>query len=872
MKIRAVRLREVGIFRDPVAVEGFSGGLDMLAGPNELGKSTILRALERLFFLQPSSKHKDIEALRPTGGGAPLIEADFEAHGRLWRLRKQFLLGRGAAELTDIATGQVRERGPDAHARALELIGLSGDGDRGMFGLLWVSQEDGPKPAMVGASERDVLLSAIESEVAEVADGQGLRELRRRIAEELEPFVTLKTLKPRGDYDKALKDVAALDAEFKAAREQARLGEQRQADLEALRARNAELIRPARMAAGQQAVIDARRAVDDARRSREQLTLARNTRAAHEQACARLDAEAKSLRDRLADHRQQSAMLAEATTRIATVEAAQSTARHHCETTAVRRVDAETALQTAQSQLALRERLDALDDQRRRLAEAHSAASEHVRLGAEIAAITTTDALVRKAGAEQAAIDTLRAQLDAAAPRIAIRYLPGVRDAITADGQPLSDGAELRPATPLVLDIAGVGRITITPVANFDLADTHADLHAREQELAAVLARMRVADLAGAREALAHRRDLEAQRTAAASRLTLAARDGLDRLEAVVAAAESALEVAGYGGEDVPARDQLHDTVRALDKAYRDAVQAEGDAGRTLAVHGQTLAGLVAKADAARARLTVLDAELAAGDPQQRLATLDADLAQATTALNSAIRDVAAFAETAPSDDAWAVLQAAVVRQEQAISTAANEVSKLAQELARLEGELSGSGDHDIHQRIAEIAGALARARARAAYCESEVAALTLLSRLIDEAASASQERFLAPVLARIAPYLSAVLPQTRLNLSKELVPAGLVRASGTDGFATLSGGTREQLAVLTRLGFGRLLADRGQAAPVILDDALVYSDDERIERLFGVLRAASEHHQVIVMTCRSRVFETLGGTPLKITPWRVST
>ena len=55
MKIKAVRVREVGTFRDPVALEGLSGGLDVLAGPNELGKSTLFRALEAAFHDQASS-------------------------------------------------------------------------------------------------------------------------------------------------------------------------------------------------------------------------------------------------------------------------------------------------------------------------------------------------------------------------------------------------------------------------------------------------------------------------------------------------------------------------------------------------------------------------------------------------------------------------------------------------------------------------------------------------------------------------------------------------------------------------------------------------------------------------------------------------
>ena len=56
MKINAIRLAEVGRFATPVALEGLSGGLDVLAGPNELGKSTIIAALRAVFGEKHSAK------------------------------------------------------------------------------------------------------------------------------------------------------------------------------------------------------------------------------------------------------------------------------------------------------------------------------------------------------------------------------------------------------------------------------------------------------------------------------------------------------------------------------------------------------------------------------------------------------------------------------------------------------------------------------------------------------------------------------------------------------------------------------------------------------------------------------------------------
>ena len=78
----------------------------------------------------------------------------------------------------------------------------------------------------------------------------------------------------------------------------------------------------------------------------------------------------------------------------------------------------------------------------------------------------------------------------------------------------------------------------------------------------------------------------------------------------------------------------------------------------------------------------------------------------------------------------------------------------------------------------------------------------------------------------------------------------------------------REQLAILTRLAFARLLAKGGQPTPVILDDALVYSDDDRIERMFDALHRQARDQQIIVFSCRQRAFAKLGGNALTMVPW----
>src|SRR3546814_10060197 len=66
-----------------------------------------------------------------------------------------------------------------------------------------------------------------------------------------------------------------------------------------------------------------------------------------------------------------------------------------------------------------------------------------------------------------------------------------------------------------------------------------------------------------------------------------------------------------------------------------------------------------------------------------------------------------------------------------------------------------------------------------------------------------------------------------------------------------------------------RSCARDGKPAPVILDDALVYSDDDRIERMFDALHRQAREQQIIVFSCRQRAFQRLGGNVLQMTEWQ---
>ena len=106
----------------------------------------------------------------------------------------------------------------------------------------------------------------------------------------------------------------------------------------------------------------------------------------------------------------------------------------------------------------------------------------------------------------------------------------------------------------------------------------------------------------------------------------------------------------------------------------------------------------------------------------------------------------------------------------------------------------------------------------------------------------------------------------------QSLAPAGLVRGGMEESLESLSLGTREQIAILVRLGVASLLAEReGEAPCLILDDALVYADEARFEIMKTILQRAARDLQILVLTCRPREYFGLDACYLRLENCRQS-
>jgi DNA repair exonuclease SbcCD ATPase subunit len=865
VKLRSIHLTNVRRFAGATAtIDGIGGGVSVVGAPNEQGKSTFFEALQALFLAPCRSGSAEVRSLQPRCGGGPEVEVEVEVGGRRYRIAKRWL-ARPFARVTELPSGRLVAQDDAAEAWIGDLVAGPGAGPAG---LLWVRQGlHALEPEGRGQAERseqDKLMAArrgllaVAEEIDAVTGGRRMDAIAERAAAELGALATA-TGRPRagGPWRAAVDESERLRGalvELEAHCAGLRDALDARGEIERALAAASD---PAADAARKEALTAARAAAQAARAQAARVEAARSE-------LGRTEAELASAGAALAAHDRGAERLAAAEAELAEARcedgacAAALTAADETEAGArVAAEAAERALATAREGVALAARAarartaaDRLAALEARLARAAALAAAADAAEAEAAAIRVGPEDLARATEAARDLDRALARRDAGAATIEVEYLPGAEGRILAAGCPLNSGV-LRLAERTELALPGIGRLTFVP--GRDAAAAAHDLAMAEQALAAALQRFGAADV-GALETLARRRSeaLDQARTARAelaglvpdmqglrAETDVARREAQDAPRQAPGAEQAAEAEAAASGMAEAAAAALAAAREAREAAARDA--AVGRAGRETAERR--------RADAA--------AEAAGPEQREALAAAVAARSRATAAARE--RVVALAGDAADVGAAEAAMQDA----ERAASAAAELRHGLERRLAEVAALIRARADDGVEERRDEVAGLLEEAEARAGRCAAEVRALLRLRDALQAARSAARERYLAPVTRELAPLAARVFDQGELRMDPaRLLPRALARDGVEEELGTLSGGTREQIAILTRLAFARLLARAGRLTPVILDDALVFADDERIARMFEALSAAAGDLQIIVLTCRQRAFAELQRQP----------
>jgi uncharacterized protein YhaN len=171
-------------------------------------------------------------------------------------------------------------------------------------------------------------------------------------------------------------------------------------------------------------------------------------------------------------------------------------------------------------------------------------------------------------------------------------------------------------------------------------------------------------------------------------------------------------------------------------------------------------------------------------------------------------------------------------------------------ELHTLAAELGVIGSEGRQGRLDEAQAELERARAEYARVQERAQSAELLRTTMIRHRDNTRQRYVQPYRAELERLGREVFgPSFEVDVDTELSIQTRTLDGCTVPYDSLSGGAKEQLGILARLA-GAALVAKEDTVPVIIDDALGFSDPDRLDRMSGVLNTVGDRGQVIVLTC----------------------
>lgn len=871
MKLTRLRVAELRQFRAPFELANLQPGLNIFSGPNEAGKSTLVRAIRAAFFERHRST--SVDDLRPWGdsAAAPMVELDFDLGGTACRLTKSFL----QKKRCELLLGGQRLEGAEAEDALAERLGFqfadkgaSREKHWGIPGLLWIEQGAAQTVRDAVGYAANHLRRALDESLGEVAasGGDELVDQVRTLRDEL----LTKTRKPTAAYAKALEDAESCGARVRELQEAvtrhqelvdqlAPLREEHRADSAtepwtALRAQQAQ---------AQQALQAAEALADQQRHARQQLEQATGLRQLLAQSVAAVERQRHDLATR-------EAALATAHARheqAATLEA-QALAFEATAAAGLKAALESLALARQEDNRALLQR-QALDAQQRatELAATLAGASAEQERAAALrrdAAMSQLDRADLATLREQhRRLEELRIRQEAVATRLRFDLQAGV--SVALGGEDISGRAERLLVAPALLTLPGLGQVHVAPGGAdlAELAQAQAELQDRQ---AALLQRLGLATLAEAeRRAQDHAQRLAEAENADKARKLLAPK-GLDVLAADLASARARASEATSALAQLPTAPATALPLQAAERAHEAAREAAEQAANRLQAARQALAAAGSEREAAQRERDTLKATLESPALQETLARQQRELVEAGA------REATLRADLAAVEARIAAAQPDILRQDvERLQRSAAEAERRHQarglQIAQIEATLAAGGAQGLEEELAQAQGVHERAQRRAAELRRRAEALQFLLDKLDQRRQALVRRLQAPLQKHLDRYLQLLFPAGRLAVDESLVPGALTRP-GPRGpeegdFESLSFGAREQMGVLSRLAYADLLKAAGRPTLIILDDALVHSDPQRLAQMKRVLFDAAQRHQVLLFTCHAANWRDMG-VPLR--------
>ncbi|MEX5296081.1 AAA family ATPase [Kocuria sp. CPCC 205268] len=868
MKLHRLRLEN---FRGVTAreVEFPDSGVVVLTGRNEIGKTSMIDALDALIELPDSSRHKKIAEAKPAGRDVPvLVEAEFSIGPTRVVYTKQWLK-RPSTTLRHVGGEGRTLTGREAHDAAEQLWAGA---DTALWKALRFMQAGGLTQNAL--TDSAALRRALECHAGQAqGDDREVASLLERVRAECDKYWT-STRKKNARFVQAETDCRAAEAAAAETAEELRGITVVEEELAELTEEIAATGRKLGTARAEKTELDrAAGEIEAVQRQRQEAQRRRDAaRAELDRARERSARRAELVAALAADEERSTALAGE----LLACEQELAPVHEHAEAAEERRAAAQAAVQEARAaHRSAREDREHLDDveRHRRTAEIldslEAVRAQLAELGSRPGTEIDEEIVDELERAERAA-ETAEAELAAGSARVELTALGRARPIVRGGGT-----EEVGPEEPwsvpvtdeVEVEIPGEWRVRVLPEQGIETRRDAART-ARER-CTALLARHGVGSVAEARAQWRAAQELAQQvREAAAQRDLLLGgedesrlRDDRDRLAAAIE------QYGGRRDDEVPLPASAAAAQEAVEAAEAALTEAED------AVHRAEAAAEAARSALQSAQATLHSLQGAALEQERALTAGRARLEDARREVPDEDLDRAAAAAA----EALATVQEEIEAHEAALAGldadrvlgdrqhVADEIEGLETLLAErrsrhnsLQGRLEGMGRDRVQLAHDQAGTRLEAARRHLAGVERRAEAALLLERTLLEHRERAHAQYVQPFRTEVEQLGRAVYgPDFEVLVSGSLEVEQRKLHGDWLPFAALSTGAKEQLVILIRLATA-LLVDPEDGVPVLLDDALGHSDPQRLRRLASAITTAGERTQVIVLTSNPERFVNL--------------
>lgn len=873
MKLRRLRVDQFRQFREPVEIKNFDPGINLFIGPNESGKSTLVRAIRAAFF----DRHKTstVESLRPWGdsGAAPAVELEFDWQVERWQVSKRFLKRKSC----DLTVNGSSCTGEEAENKLATLLGYEFPGSGvskpdhwGVPGLLWVEQGAGQEIDDPVKNAGQHLKAALGSSLGEVASSGG-DELIEQVEVERGKLLTAKG-KPTGAYTDALKEHDKLRAEqenlesrIRQYRQQVdRLGQLRE---ERLRDEVDRIWEDHRKSAQEAETKLAKVAEWQRDQERDQQTL------------NEYRSSIQALLDLLSSMAQQKKDLGERTKNL-------ELAQQNLEKQKTRQPVLETALQNARSEYDMARSVvrQAREQEQRRLLT-----RELVQITSELDGLNQALDKARELNGKlkeqrrqihELEIDTqahdrlkevvkslerLKIKEESIATRL--EYNLYADQVVQLGDKQLTGQGVQTLLEPEDISISGVGTLRVLPGGE-DVAALARSRQTLLEEQQRLHEQMGVVSLDEADARLEQSKELNQQIKLNQSELASLAPDGIDALadskqlkQEKREALDTDIQTLSEPDKESPSLALAETQLEAADQALREAESAASELNSDLRLAEQSL-------KSAELEWNRLQDELQAPDRKEREQQAESQLVELRANLNQ-LEKAVKHREQQINESRPDILQQDIERLNRSADAAEKAAEQRRIDIERLQARLEEAGAEGLEEHKGVLAAKLEQATRRKNELESRANALDFLHKRLIAHRLELTRQLQAPLQQHLNRYLQLLFPEASLRVDENLIPEVLertsVRGEEHGRFEELSFGSREQMALISRLAYADLLQEADRPTLLILDDALVHSDSERLAQMKRVLFDASQRHQILLFSCHPENWKDLGVVPVEV-------